>query len=1771
MDDIEDDNTNYYAALNISRDARPAEVKAAYRRLSMACHPDKVTDPELKQQAAELFHQVVEAYEVLSNEEKRRIYDVYGVAGLKSGLEITTRDDTLDDIKREWERFRIEREEARLRRQVTSKSAFSLHVDATRTVRGAPVGGGTRRELPSIRALTMSSSASAPAGASGAITAGGSGAFRSDGAGRGNFSAGLKQQLTAHDSIELGATLGMRTMVTAASTRQLSPHDTATVLVTWEPPAESGGGLLAAMGVEDEPGWGSMGMAITSQRQLGGGYSGEARAVLGPVPALSVALGRGDEVQAWQARMDLGTMIGVSGAYVRTLSASTSMKLEGKLTLAGGSVDAVAEQRVTAATSAVLGVSVGTKGVTWKLGVKRGGHRLTIPIKFVGDDVAERVGDGVLCALLPPVVAAAGYFCFWRPFRDRVAAARRARARQAHAEEEAAAAAKVAAAAELLMPVTRRAIREELERPGGAGLVILEATYGAHAEAGEGEPGPGDDGEAGAAATVDVTVATQYMIRDGRLAIASGVKKRGLFGFADPAPYEDNKRLRVTYAYRGAFFEADVGDEEALDLPSAAHRMPPERTASAKLLLDLAVATAQAQMPVERADARSKCSWRLRADRPTALSLDSIDTELLFDEVTVRANGNVVGRFSGTHASAPLVVRGDVEVTFESDSDVQGSGFSMSYEPAETQPVTCGDGAPLSFHALAITTTIDVPAGETCEVTIIPPLSSVSGDILVAGARSVQLGDGDAVVLSGCGKLTADFDRAAVLRVVGTGDGVVLGAAFGEGRSALAMEEQHKCTRLTTVAHRPLAVGRNVQQNVTATLSPIVNPGGISVADISDIRAAIAGQDAMLISTRVIINYNAAPIAACSNEEEILLDGIAVTLFNLVNTTVAAAAKDTAISGQALLTRRRFGIVRCGDLQNGYTGDFRFLATPVLGAQLLTRVQLIVNGTIDLKAELARDPVVLEAHPNIASFGISVTSPTTSSVVGEHPIINPGGVSAGAILFGIRPLLIGAQGTQVIVPSISVGNVTSRWTCSQVSTLYDGLAVALFNFTDIDVVEVATLVSAPEIGPEGALLSRGPKPFSCARMRRSLQQIGNGTAEFTSYSFKATTFLGAQLLTRLQLIANGTVDLAAELARDPIVRAAIPDIASVQTNISTVTSVSFIGATAPPVTTQSPRPTTPPPTLIPNVDFVSQAQAAVNAELQVIGERAVCGGLASCGPEGNRVYRVRVQVTTSFSSALSCEDRDRLGNATARVLFNLGSQSVLDVYTAAGLLQGETLGECTRLRMLVDEREMQATFSYVSTFQYHLTDLETTNLFLRTSPPGVIWSLYSSGGSRFRSELARIFRFPRSASLSSLSGTTVGALELLTSIGAAPGPLGDVSVSTVSTIRSALTGGTGTRVTVPWVAFEKSFSSWDCPQVDAVYDALAVALFNFTEPSVAQAAAASVNGQTLLARGSKPFGCAEQANATAPPGVANFTGFSFLATDALATELAARITQIANSGLLFSEMSRSPTFRTSAFFSSSISLGISMSQPVTEAGIAGPTNPPSAGSTNNNPPVNNNPVTGTSPPQATTLAPTLPPKLATVEEARAEIERIRDVAAQGGTVRRAQASTSTTYDTQLTCAQREELRLALGQVLFNIATRAVVLEYLAAEILTLATSGPCARRSDRRALSETDAEITRRLQQGVEYTTDGSLVVADPAEAAALEASISSLGAGGGTALVQALQALGTVPPTSASATARVETVNAAQVVATGGTGAAGVAVASAALAAVAAGLALAF
>jgi molecular chaperone DnaJ len=73
---------DYYEVLGIDRGADEAEVKKAFRRLARELHPDvNAHDPE----AEEKFKEVAEAYEVLTDPERRQVYDAYGHEGLRSG------------------------------------------------------------------------------------------------------------------------------------------------------------------------------------------------------------------------------------------------------------------------------------------------------------------------------------------------------------------------------------------------------------------------------------------------------------------------------------------------------------------------------------------------------------------------------------------------------------------------------------------------------------------------------------------------------------------------------------------------------------------------------------------------------------------------------------------------------------------------------------------------------------------------------------------------------------------------------------------------------------------------------------------------------------------------------------------------------------------------------------------------------------------------------------------------------------------------------------------------------------------------------------------------------------------------------------------------------------------------------------------------------------------------------------------------------------------------------------------------------------------------------------------------------------------------------------------------------------------------------------------------------------------------------------------------------------------------------------------------------
>ena len=84
----------YYTALGVMATASQPEIKAAYRSLLKKIHPDTVStlSPNLQRMAADATQEIIEAYSVLSDENKRRRYDQQmGWYGQQSAAVATTR------------------------------------------------------------------------------------------------------------------------------------------------------------------------------------------------------------------------------------------------------------------------------------------------------------------------------------------------------------------------------------------------------------------------------------------------------------------------------------------------------------------------------------------------------------------------------------------------------------------------------------------------------------------------------------------------------------------------------------------------------------------------------------------------------------------------------------------------------------------------------------------------------------------------------------------------------------------------------------------------------------------------------------------------------------------------------------------------------------------------------------------------------------------------------------------------------------------------------------------------------------------------------------------------------------------------------------------------------------------------------------------------------------------------------------------------------------------------------------------------------------------------------------------------------------------------------------------------------------------------------------------------------------------------------------------------------------------------------------------------
>ena len=86
MSSEELENKDYYEILELNKNCSQEDISESYRKLSLKFHP-KVTKPENSAVFEYHFQKLAEAYEVLSDPNKKEIFDIYGKEGLKNGIE----------------------------------------------------------------------------------------------------------------------------------------------------------------------------------------------------------------------------------------------------------------------------------------------------------------------------------------------------------------------------------------------------------------------------------------------------------------------------------------------------------------------------------------------------------------------------------------------------------------------------------------------------------------------------------------------------------------------------------------------------------------------------------------------------------------------------------------------------------------------------------------------------------------------------------------------------------------------------------------------------------------------------------------------------------------------------------------------------------------------------------------------------------------------------------------------------------------------------------------------------------------------------------------------------------------------------------------------------------------------------------------------------------------------------------------------------------------------------------------------------------------------------------------------------------------------------------------------------------------------------------------------------------------------------------------------------------------------------------------------------
>ncbi|WFD30604.1 hypothetical protein MSPP1_001625 [Malassezia sp. CBS 17886] len=604
------DSQSYYALLNIDKNAREGQVRDAYKTLAMAFHPDKHADPERKELAEQTFQEIQRAYEVLSNPEKRAVYDHFGAEGLQTSWSVSMRGQTPQEMQAEFER------QARLRREADAESlvksrgdftaminASALFVPATQSMspirmQRAPLSFTERLQRVSCAQLVGKHGFDMQVSGRSVVSLSGQMLSRGN-LGGGNLMGAVKTQWSPRFFSEMSATLLRPHVLTAKGQYAIDENIFFTYAIVSQTMAAPPSVTLT---------WGqrlSASSPLTGFTSIKtGSYTiGHWGAAPNGTPlrpdsaALVVGVAKHHHAGAgwtWQCTMaELDQALSLD--WTTRVFGSTTVKSGVSLgTATGISAYTSGERRVTENVRVLLGVECGlVSGVLLRVRIVRLGQRVVFPIVLSPSFRADLAAGATL---LPAAAIALSHYLYFLPKRRRTVAARLEELRRDNAgaiEQRYVSAEQTRA---LLWPQAQKRAESEAARDG---LVIVQGCYGRR----DMFPPPlqlPDEVAADKTRLIaylkelhlpsspapadyqpmwwDVRVLLQMLVTQSQLIIPAGRSKARfalcavadiqskLIGFFDPCIGE-RKHLMVRYVFRGAMHELVVDNEGAVAAP----------------------------------------------------------------------------------------------------------------------------------------------------------------------------------------------------------------------------------------------------------------------------------------------------------------------------------------------------------------------------------------------------------------------------------------------------------------------------------------------------------------------------------------------------------------------------------------------------------------------------------------------------------------------------------------------------------------------------------------------------------------------------------------------------------------------------------------------------------------------------------------------------------------------------------------------------------------------------------------------------------------------------------------------------------------------------------------------------------------------------------------------------------------------------------------------------------------------------------------------------